>query len=143
MNRRELVFQGASTLAVGMSLASSASAAGKKAALSKSSLEKIAGSSDRCVSTGMTCISHCEKEISQGNKAMEECLKSVLDLVTVCESLHKLASRESPYTKEFAKATAKVCGDCAKLCEKHANHMEVCKACMEACRECEKVCMAA
>jgi Cys-rich four helix bundle protein (predicted Tat secretion target) len=145
MNRRDMIVQAASsvgTLAMGLSMASSAQAAGKAQA-AESKFAKLAETSNKCVTTGLNCINHCQKELAQGNKMMADCLQSVLELVAACETLEKLARYESSYTKDFAKVTAKICGDCAKLCEKHAGHMETCKACMEACRECEKACMAA
>lgn len=104
---------------------------------------KLADVSGKCVATGLDCISHCQKELMQGNKMMAECLQSVLELVAACEGLEKLARYDSTYTKDFAKATAKVCGDCAKICEKHAGHMATCKECMEACKACEQACLAA
>lgn len=142
MNRRELMKHAASsvgTLAIGLSMADGAKAAAKV----EGKFGKLAETSNLCVSTGLSCISHCQKELAQGNKMMAECLQSVLELVAACESLERLARYDSAYTRDFAKVTAKICGDCAKLCEKHAKHMDVCKACMEACIDCEKACLAA
>ncbi|WP_141732349.1 Csp1 family four helix bundle copper storage protein [Oligoflexus tunisiensis] len=145
MNRRDMIMQAASsvgTLAIGLSMASSTQAAGKAQA-AEAKFAKLADASNKCVTTGLTCINHCQKELAQGNKMMADCLNSVLELVAACESLEKLARYDSAYTKEFAKVTAKICSDCAKICEKHAGHMESCKACMEACKDCEKACLAA
>jgi Cys-rich four helix bundle protein (predicted Tat secretion target) len=145
MNRRDVFKQTASSLGaltIGLPLASFAQAAAQPKA-KEARFGKLAETSSQCISTGLTCIKHCQMELLQGNKIMAECLQSVLELVTTCESLEKLALYDSTYTKDFAKLTAKVCSDCAKICEKHASHMEACKNCMDACKACEKACLAA
>ncbi len=146
MNRRELLIQSASSissLAVGVSIAGTAAAAPSSPAKAASpNYEKLIETTSKCITTGQACLSHCQKELAQGNKVMAECLQSVLELVATCESLQKLASYGSVYTKEQAQLSAKVCGDCAKICEKHAHHMAPCKACMDACKDCEKACQA-
>ncbi|MDQ3235248.1 MAG: Csp1 family four helix bundle copper storage protein [Pseudobdellovibrionaceae bacterium] len=144
MNRRDMILQTATsvgTLAVGLAAGTQALAADKPVATGNFS--KLADTAHACVKTGLICMSHCQKELAQGNKSMAECLKSVMELVAACESLEKLALYGSAHTRDFAKVTAKICADCAKICEKHAQHMEICKACMEACKECEKACAAA
>jgi Cys-rich four helix bundle protein (predicted Tat secretion target) len=149
MNRRDLLIQGmgissvagvAALMQVTDAFAGDASKAAPAAA--SSALAKVLETSSRCVTTGLVCIKHCQKELLAGNKMMAECLQSVLELVSSCENLMTLVALESVYAKDFAKLTAKVCSDCGKICEKHAKHMEACKACMEACRECEKACLA-
>ena len=146
MNRRDMIVQTASSmgsLALGASMTGTAMAAEKTpAAAATGKYLQLADTSNQCVTTGLNCISHCQKELAQGNKMMADCLQSVLELVAACETLEKLARFDSVYTKDFAKVTAKICGDCAKLCEKHAGHMEACKKCMEACKNCEKACLA-
>ena len=142
MNRRELLVQGMS-MGSFAGMATLLQGTEALAAGSGSTGQKLLETSSRCVSTGLLCIRHCQKELLAGNKMMAECLQSVLELVSACQNLQTLAAFESAYLKEFAKITGKICADCAKLCEKHANHMEACKACMEACKECEKACQAA
>ena len=149
MNRRDLLVSGVSvgSLAgvVGLMQAAEAVAgpAAKTAAPATNDYGKLIESASKCVTTGLICIRHCQKELVAGNKMMADCLQSVLENVAACESLIKLAAYESSQTKDFAKLTAKLCSECAKLCEKHAHHMEACKNCMEACRACEKECLAA
>ncbi len=149
MNRRELLAQGmgmssmAGVAALWQASEAFAGEASKASAAPAAGLSKVIETSSRCVTTGLICIRHCQKEILDGNKMMAECLQSVLELVSACETLTKLAAFESAYAKDFAKLTAKICADCGKICEKHAKHMEACKKCMEACRECEKACLAA
>jgi Cys-rich four helix bundle protein (predicted Tat secretion target) len=151
MNRRELLASGigaAGTLASvgvilesGKVMANSAKAA--KKATPKSNFNQLIESSSKCISTGLICIKHCQKELAEGNKAMAECLQSVMELSASCESLLHLAALDSAFTKEFAQLSAKICANCAKICEKHSQHMDSCKNCMEACLECEKACKAA
>ena len=147
MNRRELLVQGMGMSSIAsvaaLMQATEVLAADAKPSAASTGLTKVFETSSRCVSTGLVCIRHCQKELMAGNKMIAECLQSVLELVSACENLMKLVAFESAYAKDFAKLTAKICADCGKLCEKHANHMEACKACMEACRECEKACKAA
>lgn len=146
MDRRDFVV--ASTLALTLAKASSAEAS-KSAPVAGADASagfdgaKLIATSGRCVSTGLICIKHCEKELAAGNKEMAECLRSVLELVATCDTLQKLAAYDSSFTRDYAKLTAKVCSTCAKLCDKHAQHMEACKNCRDACLECEKACLAA
>lgn len=144
MDRRDFLAAGTfAMLAAQPALAQTASSPKAAVTTATGDFSALLASAGRCVSTGLVCIKHCEQELAAGRKELAECLGSVLDLVAACDALQKFAAYKSAYTRDFAKLTAKVCADCAKICEKHMQHMEACKNCREACLECEKACLAA
>ncbi len=142
MDRRELVTH---SLAAGAALlaASSLPLAGNALAATEGVWAKVLDSTAKCITVGLSCQSHCQKELGKGNKDMAECLTSVSDMLVACEALQKLAASGSKHAKAFAANCATVCAECAKTCEKHAKHMEICKDCSTACQDCEKACTAA
>ena len=93
-----------------------------------------------CVKKGDACVAHCIHLIQMGNKDMADCLKSVTDMLPMCNTLAKLAASQSPHLAEFAKVCIAVCEDCEKECDKHADKHEACKACRDSCRKCIKQC---
>ncbi len=109
-------------------------------AASPSKLSKIMDTAAKCHSTGLRCLAHCEQELAKGNKTMADCLGSVQDMLTACDSLQKLAARNSPHLPSFTKVCSEILNSCAKICEPHIKHMEVCKNCRDACLECDQAC---
>ena len=86
-----------------------------------------------CVAAGNTCMAHCLKMLSTGDKSMVECAKTVSDMIPVCEMIGTLAAAGSEHLGTAAKLCHEVCTSCSKACKAHQGHHEECKACFEAC----------
>lgn len=100
----------------------------------------LAASSGDCLQTGEVCMAHCLVLLSQGEKEMAACARSVNELLAVCSALQKLANQESKNTPRFARLAADVCADCEKECRKHEKKHAECKACADSCAACLKEC---
>ncbi|MGE0172917.1 MAG: Csp1 family four helix bundle copper storage protein [Oligoflexales bacterium] len=142
MDRRDLIrnsiISGATLAAAGVLFdQNTATAAGTKAH------GPLTDALEKCISTGYTCLAHCQSELAKGNTEMAKCQTEVMDMLASCRALQELALRNSEHTKTMAQACSSICKDCAAACDVHAKHMAACKECMEACLNCEKACKAA
>ncbi|HMV43329.1 MAG TPA: four-helix bundle copper-binding protein [Leptospiraceae bacterium] len=88
-----------------------------------------------CLKKGELCISHCVDMMAGGDKTMGPCAKSVRDMLTMCDTLVKLATSNSEFTKKHASLCLEVCKKCEDECKKHPKH-KVCMNCAESCKAC-------
>ena len=148
MERRNFIKMGIASSTVGLMssqvLGSAVAQAAEKAANVHLGLESALA---HCIQTGTACVAHCMGELSQGNKEMGECNKTVHDMLATCEAMLKLTSYKSPLAKSLAKICAQACDNCAEACKKHSQHWShgmhlACKDCYNACLECSKLCKA-
>lgn len=95
-----------------------------------------------CIKTGEACLAHCLLLMREGDNQMAACAQSVVELLTTCDALMKLASQKSRFTPDQAKVTAEVCASCEEQCRKFENKHAECKACADACASCLKECKA-
>jgi Cys-rich four helix bundle protein (predicted Tat secretion target) len=95
-----------------------------------------------CVADGQTCLAHCIRLLSTGDKSMADCARTVSQLLPLCSALQSLAGQGSPLTPALAKVALDGCSTCAEACKQHVNHHAECKACYESCLECIKQCKA-
>lgn len=95
-----------------------------------------------CVVKGQACLAHCLVLLSEGEKEMAACAKSVEQLLAVCGALQNLASHNAPLVKSMAKVALEACQLCEKECRKHERKHAECKACAQSCAECVKECKA-
>ena len=86
-----------------------------------------------CIRAALTCISHCQQLLAQGDKSLGTCLKTALDTEVVCSSVLKLATLNSPFTPALAKQSVAVMQACVDACKEHVSHHAQCKACHDAC----------
>ena len=93
-----------------------------------------------CIQRGQICLSHCLDLLSQGDKEMGDCARSVNQMLAVCTAVQQLASQNSKYLPALAKIAGEACRDCEEVCKKHADIHEECKACRDACATCAKEC---
>ena len=70
-----------------------------------------------------------------GDKSMGPCSKTVRDMLAMCETLSKLATSNSEFTKKHATLCLEVCKKCEDECRKHPKH-KVCMNCAESCKAC-------
>lgn len=88
-----------------------------------------------CLKKGELCISHCVDMMAGGDKSMGPCAKTVRDMLTMCDTLVKLATSNSEFTKKHATLCLEVCKKCEDECRKHPKH-KVCMNCAESCKAC-------
>lgn len=93
-----------------------------------------------CLKAGETCLDHCIRTLSTGDKSMAECAGTVRAMLPMCRALADLTRLNSSHVKALAAVCAKVCRDCEAACKKHQNHHAECKACMESCQKCATEC---
>jgi Cys-rich four helix bundle protein (predicted Tat secretion target) len=96
-------------------------------------------STSKCVATGEDCLRHCLGMFGMKDTSMAACAHSVTELIAACRALQTLASINSNFTPDFAKATASVCSACETECRKFPN-IAVCMACADACKQCAEDC---
>jgi Cys-rich four helix bundle protein (predicted Tat secretion target) len=92
-------------------------------------------SASECIKKGELCISHCVDMMAGGDKTMGPCSKTVRDMLAMCETLSKLATSNSEFTKKHATLCLEVCKKCEDECRKHPKH-KVCMNCAESCKAC-------
>jgi len=93
-----------------------------------------------CLRTGLVCMNHCLDSFTKGDLSLAGCARTVDQMESVCATLEKLASINSPHLPAMAKIALAVCLECEKECRKHADHHAECKACAEACLACAEEC---
>ena len=101
--------------------------------------EKAIQSAADCIAAGEICKAHCIELLGMGDKKMYECIKSVSETITLCESFMVLASQKSPLTGKIKSLCIKACQICKDECMKHATHHKQCKDCADACADCIKI----
>ena len=95
-----------------------------------------------CVSSGEACIDHCLDLLSQGDKEMAACAKSVEQVLAACTMLRQLATWKSAYAPRMATVVMDMCKACEDECRKHEKKHKECKDCAESCAACFKECKA-
>jgi Cys-rich four helix bundle protein (predicted Tat secretion target) len=65
---------------------------------------------------------------------------AVAQMLSLCETVAKLASLRSSYLPAMAKVALVGCQDCETECRKHADKHAPCKECAEACAACADEC---
>jgi Cys-rich four helix bundle protein (predicted Tat secretion target) len=93
-----------------------------------------------CLKAGETCLDHCVRSLSTGDKMMAECAGTVRAMLPLCQAVVDLAVLDSKHFKALAAVCAKACRDCEAACKKHSGHHAECKACMESCNRCAAAC---
>ena len=89
-----------------------------------------------CKATGSICQAHCIELLGMGDKSLYECMKTVSEMMVLCESYIIHASQKSKLTKKVESVCIAACEACKKECLKHAAHHKQCKDCADACSEC-------
>lgn len=105
---------------------------------SKSKYGKAMMAAMHCQLAAEICLSHCITEMGKGDKTLANCAKSTKEVIAVCQSFVTLASQSSGFTKKLANLCIEICEVCAKECEKHASHHQICKECRDSCLACIK-----
>ena len=90
--------------------------------------------SNECVQTAKACHSHCLMLVAMGDTSIAECMRSVVETASICNSFSELVTLNSDYVKGMAGVCIKACKDCEKLCRKHADKHKECKECADACK---------
>jgi Cys-rich four helix bundle protein (predicted Tat secretion target) len=143
MERREfLATVGGAVVAAGTAaeaLAQGPGAQGAEAEMHPPKYKALEESTSKCVATGEDCLRHCLGMLGMKDTSMAACTQSVMELIAACRALQTLASINSNFTPDFAKATASVCTACETECRKYPN-IAVCMECADACKQCAEDC---
>lgn len=100
---------------------------------------ELIGASERCITTGEACLSHCLDLLGQGEKDLASCARTVRETIAACSALRELAAADSPHLRALAQVVGGVCEDCETECRKHSTHA-ICRECAAACRDCKTQC---
>jgi len=93
-----------------------------------------------CVKTGQACMEHCVQLFQQNDTTLAKCADLGLELLAMCNALAQMASYQSKYLAEVAKACINVCQDCEDECRQHEDKHIECKECANSCAACIKEC---
>ena len=93
----------------------------------------LAASLGPCIEEGELCLTHCLRQLGQGDRTLADCAASVRDMLAVCRAVQSLVASNSPHVAEAAALCAAVCQTCRVECAKHASHHSECAACERAC----------
>lgn len=147
MNRREFIVSSvAASAALAMNNIAHASHHEKgkhKHKAISSEMKAVVATAADCLRTGALCRAHCLSHLESGNTDMLDCLKSVENMMAVCESTMHLAAMGTMKKKTLKQALqfcATVCDECAETCKPHVKMHAECKDCMESCVDCAKAC---
>jgi Cys-rich four helix bundle protein (predicted Tat secretion target) len=139
MNRRDVIVAGAALAAISESARAQTGHDDHGGHGDHAAVSPVFATANKCIDEGNVCIAHCLETFAAGDTDLALCARSVEQLLSVCETLAKLASLRSSYLPAMAKIALTVCRDCETECRKHEQHAP-CKACAEACAACAAEC---
>jgi Cys-rich four helix bundle protein (predicted Tat secretion target) len=93
-----------------------------------------------CLQAAYACREHCIASLSTGDKMMAQCMRTVSDMIPLCEAVAQLSASKSKHLKKAVAACIDACVDCEAECKKHAAMSDVCKRAGEACTACIAAC---
>lgn len=99
----------------------------------------LAAAARDCVATADACLAHCVERLGAGDRDLEGCARTVIDVRAVCEALATLAAQNSPLLPKYAAVAHEACKACETECRRHDKH-QPCKECAEACARCATEC---
>lgn len=139
MDRRELLKR--TGLVAGTAMSGNAIAGtlanGAKSASAQSNFISALGD---CVASCERCVSHCISMLAEGKPEFQKTLETTRECLAVCSAMLTVSTFDAPHRADLAKLCIAVCEDCAKECDVHSAHSEICKECAQACRDCATAC---
>lgn len=96
-----------------------------------------------CVKTGRACMAMCDEMLRHGMTAMAACQMRVVEMVTMCEAMARMAATNTAPAarlKALAALCADTCRDCESACRPQSAAHAECKACMDDAARCAKAC---
>lgn len=100
----------------------------------------LATAVQRCLTTAYACRELCTATLQKGDTMMAACMRTVSDMIPLCEAVAQLSASKSKHLKKTVAACLDACTDCEAECKKHAGMHAECKACAEACGACIAAC---
>jgi hypothetical protein len=100
---------------------------------------------DACFDCAQSCTSCADACLGEGRPdELVRCIRLNLDCADICDTMARVASRQTGYeprlVRELLHACALACKLCGEECWKHAGRMEHCRVCAEACERCQEAC---
>lgn len=87
-----------------------------------------------CSRVGQVCMQHCITLLASGDTSMAACMKTVHEMLAVCQGTEVLALAGSSHLAQAAALCKAVCESCEAACKIHAGHHRECGDCAAACR---------
>ena len=148
MNRRSFIQSAAAVSLAAAATGAAAHGAHKHDAHAKSASAPVAknpygavqAAAAHCVTTGQSCLDHCIRLLSAGDKSMADCAKNVNQMLAFCTAVTNLAAQNSVLLPQIAKICVQAGQACADACKQHADHHAECRACYESCVKCAEEC---
>lgn len=138
MDRRSFIATSAVTLtAAGLAHAADTARGAGNTASAGSDLSSALG---RCLAAAYACREHCQAMLEKGDTMMAACMRTVSDMIPLCEATQKLAASKSRHLKRAVAVCLDACIECEAECKKHASMSDVCKTCLDACTACIAAC---
>jgi Cys-rich four helix bundle protein (predicted Tat secretion target) len=138
VNRRS--FLSSSAVAVTAATASTLAQAQPKPAPAPAAGNELVATIQKCLSAAYVCRELCVATLQKGDTMMAACMRTVSDMIPLCEATAQLAASKSKHLKKTAAACIDACTECEAECKKHASMHAECKACLEACTACIAAC---
>lgn len=135
VNRRS--FLSSTAVAVTAATAATVANAEAKKEAASSSLSKTI---EECLSAAYACRELCLATLQKGDTMMAACMRTVSDMIPLCQATAQLAASKSKHLKKTVAACLDACIECEAECKKHASMHAECKACLDACTACVAAC---
>lgn len=147
MNRRSFiassaVVAGATALTATVAQAQKAAspAGGPAPAPAGNAHSDVVAATQKCLAAAYACREVCVATLAKGDTMMAACMRTVSDMIPLCDAVAQLAASKSKHLKKTVAACIDACVDCEAECKKHEKMHAECKACLEACTACIAAC---
>ena len=100
----------------------------------------VVAATQKCLAAAYACREICVATLAKGDTMMAACMRTVSDMIPLCEAVGQLAASKSKHLKKAVAACIDACVDCEAECKKHEKMHAECKACFEACTACIAAC---
>jgi len=112
----------------------------KPAPAAGSPTNDVVGAATKCLATAYACRDLCIATLQKGDTMMAACMRTVSDMIPLCDAVAQLAASKSKHLKKAVAACLDACAECEAECKKHEKMHAECKACAEACTACIAAC---
>jgi Cys-rich four helix bundle protein (predicted Tat secretion target) len=101
---------------------------------------EVVAATQKCIAAAYVCREMCVATLAKGDTMMAACMRTVSDMIPLCDAVAQLAASKSKHLKKTVAACIDACVDCEAECKKHEKMHAECKACLEACTACIAAC---
>src|SRR5688572_13958216 len=116
MDRRTFL----ATSGIALTASTLAHAADDKKSAPPAANNDVANAVQRCLTTAYACRELCVATLQKGDTMMAACMRTVSDMIPLCEAVAQLSASKSKHLKKAVAACIDACTDCEAECKKHA-----------------------